>query len=61
MTCNTVLLAKSKEAIGKLIDPDIYSCFDEFFFCPVCHKVFWKGSHFERMEGLILSIISRQT
>ena len=61
MTCNTVLQSKSKEAIGKLIDPDIYSCFDEFFFCPVCNKVFWKGSHFERMEGLVLSIISRKT
>jgi len=61
MTCNAVLLSKSKEAIRNLIDPDIYRCFDEFFFCPVCHKVFWKGSHFEKMERLILSIISRKT
>ena len=60
MTCNTVLLLKSKETIRNLIDPDIHRCFNEFFFCPLCNKVFWKGSHFERMERLILNIISNK-
>jgi len=61
MTCNTVLLSKKKETVRNLIDPDIYRCFNEFFFCPACNKVFWKGSHFDRMERLILNIISKES
>jgi uncharacterized protein with PIN domain len=57
MTCNSVLLSKSKETFRDMIDPDIYNCYDEFFYCTTCDKVFWKGSHFERMEQLILDII----
>jgi uncharacterized protein with PIN domain len=58
MTCNTELLSKSKESIYDRVDPDIYNCFSEFFFCPACDKVFWKGSHFERMERIILDMIN---
>ncbi len=61
MTCNTVLQSRSKETIRNLIDPDTYNCFNEFFYCPECNKVFWKGSHFERMEQLILDIISNKS
>jgi uncharacterized protein with PIN domain len=57
MTCNTDLLSKTKETIRDRVDPGIYNCFSEFFYCPACDKVFWKGSHFERMEQLILDII----
>ncbi len=57
MTCNSTLLPESKESIRDRVDPDIYNCFSEFFYCPTCNKVFWKGSHFERMERIILGII----
>jgi uncharacterized protein with PIN domain len=58
MTCNTALLSKTKETIRDRVDPGIYSCFSEFFYCPACDKVFWKGSHFARMERIILDIIN---
>lgn len=57
MTCNAVLQPKSKSFVKTLVDPDTYRCFDEFFYCPVCRKVFWKGSHFERMERMILQMV----
>ena len=57
MTCNSILLPKKKEEIREKIDEDTARVFNEFFFCPDCDKVFWKGSHFERMEKLILSLL----
>lgn len=59
MTCNTPLLPKRRETIRDRIDPAIYHCFHEFHYCPACDKFFWRGSHFERMERLILDIINR--
>jgi sulfur carrier protein ThiS len=30
--------------------------FNEFFKCSSCGKVYWKGSHFERMQNLIVEL-----
>ena len=56
MTCNSELIPKKKEEVIHKIDPETAGIFNEYFFCPTCDKVFWKGSHFERMEKLILSL-----
>ena len=60
MTCNSGLQSRNKESLRELIDPDIYHNFNDFFFCPECGKVYWKGSHFTRMERLILDIIGNR-
>jgi uncharacterized protein with PIN domain len=59
MTCNAKLVKKDKSEIKDKIDSDTARIFNEFFHCPACDKVFWKGSHFERMEKLILSLLTQ--
>ena len=58
MTCNDELIAVRKEEIIDKIDADTAQIFDEFFYCRNCDKVFWKGSHFERMEKFILLLVN---
>ncbi len=58
MTCNGLLVKKDKSEITDKIDKDTARIFSEFFYCENCDKVFWKGSHFERMEKFILSILT---
>jgi uncharacterized protein with PIN domain len=53
MTCNAELVPKNRVDIRDLVDEDTLQFFDEFFFCPACRKVYWKGSHFKRMESFI--------
>lgn len=53
MTCNTELVPISKEDILQPLPQDIIDNFNEFFFCTACKKVYWKGSHFNRMESYI--------
>ena len=53
MTCNTELVQKTSEGIKHLIQQEILNIFDEFFLCPDCENVYWKGSHFTRMESFI--------
>lgn len=57
MTCNTALIPKNKEEVLDKVDADTARIFNEFFWCPACEKVYWRGSHFERMEKLILSLV----
>jgi len=35
--------------------------FNEFQICPACKQIYWKGSHYERMEKLIEQIIEDKT
>ena len=57
MTCNTILVKSDKEEIRNKVDKNIFRNFDEFLYCKHCDKVFWKGSHFMRMEAYIRELV----
>lgn len=59
MTCNGLLVPKLPEQIENLVDKETFANFNVFYYCPTCNKVFWQGSHFKRMESLILDITER--
>ena len=41
------------------IDPDILARFETFHRCSDCGKVYWPGSHFDRMQALSRNVASR--
>ena len=47
------LVPKTAEEVRDLVQADILQLYHEFYYCPHCVKVFWKGSHFKRMESYI--------
>ncbi|MGZ2369628.1 Mut7-C RNAse domain-containing protein [Ancylomarina sp. YFZ004] len=57
MTCNTSLERANKEKIQNKVDQDILRIFSAFFYCEQCDKLYWKGSHFKRMEAYIRNLI----
>lgn len=58
MSCNTELTPKKKSEISDKVPTDVIQNFEEFYYCPSCKKVFWKGSHFKRMESYIHQLAS---
>jgi len=50
LMCNEALVPIPKgEAEGKV--PDfIYRTYDSFHICPRCHRIYWPGTHFQRMK-----------
>jgi hypothetical protein len=57
MHCNAVLQEVRKEAISQRLLPETAKHFEEFYACPDCHRVYWKGSHYRRMKQFIESIV----
>jgi uncharacterized protein with PIN domain len=53
LRCNTPLQPVSKEAILERLQPLTKKYFDEFHICPSCQQIYWKGSHYERMQKRI--------
>jgi hypothetical protein len=56
--CNALLEQIEKEKIINQLPPKVINWHKEFFLCPNCKKVYWKGSHYEKMKQLIEKIKS---
>jgi hypothetical protein len=56
--CNHLLEAVDKQAILDRLEPLTRVYFDEFRRCPSCTQIYWKGSHFERMEARIAELLA---
>jgi uncharacterized protein len=56
MHCNAILRTTSKDAISDLLQPETKKHYDEFFICPECERIYWKGSHYRRMQAFIKSV-----
>jgi hypothetical protein len=48
--CNTRLEPIHKDAIIHRLEPLTKKYFHEFHICPTCDRIYWPGSHHERME-----------
>ncbi len=53
LRCNHLLEPVDKEAVLDRLEPLTKLYFDEFQICPACKQIYWKGSHYDRMQGLI--------
>ncbi len=50
LSCNEELLEVSPEEVKELVPDYIWKTHFTFSRCPRCKKVFWAGSHYERMK-----------
>jgi uncharacterized protein with PIN domain len=46
----------AKEAILDRLEPLTKLYFDEFQICPACQQIYWKGSHYEKMQKLVQAL-----
>ncbi len=47
--CNGELKKTEKEEIKAKVPPRVYRTFDDFTSCTHCGKVYWKGTHYEKI------------
>lgn len=57
LVCNGFLLAVPKQAVLDKLPPKTKIYFQEFYQCQTCERVFWKGSHYERMQEFIQPLL----
>ena len=56
LRCNHPLEAVDKDTILDRLEPLTKQYFDTFHICPDCGQIYWKGSHYEKMQNLIEQI-----
>lgn len=56
LRCNTELREAAREEVAGQLPARTAEYYDEFQRCPGCGRVFWKGSHYRRMQRFIESL-----
>lgn len=51
--CNRTLVQASPEVVAARVPPYIKRTQDEFSLCEACGRVYWQGTHWQRMQELI--------
>jgi hypothetical protein len=57
LRCNALLKPTPKEAILDRLEPKTKLYYNEFQQCPNCNQVYWRGSHYTRMQAFIESVM----
>ncbi len=58
LICNEKLKEISKEQIRGKVPPFVFKTRDEFVICENCNKIYWKGTHTERVEEVLKKLLS---
>jgi uncharacterized protein with PIN domain len=53
MTCNGGLVAIARGDVADLVPPRVYRRFRSFKQCKECRRVYWRGTHFVRLQRLV--------
>lgn len=61
LECNQLLEVVPKEQVTEAVPALVYQCQDQFYRCPGCQRVYWNGTHVERMAGKLEGILRAET
>lgn len=56
MACGGALVPVEKEAVRERIPPRTYPWRDEYFLCARCNRLYWEGSHWERIRSQLARV-----
>ncbi len=57
--CNTRIEAIGKESVKDRVDAKTYGLYKDFYECPSCHRIYWEGSHFAKLQKEVTDIKQR--
>lgn len=60
LECNRTLVTIHSGAALERVPQGILERHNEFFLCPGCQRIYWKGSHFDKMRKRALSLFSKE-
>ena len=49
LECNQPLSERSKQQVKDLVPPYVFQTQSQYMECPVCHRIYWRGTHWQAM------------
>lgn len=51
--CNVLLEEVPKDQVQGQVPPFVYRSYASFFRCSTCQRIFWEGSHYDRINAIL--------
>jgi len=58
LECNQPLVPKERDEVKDLVPPYVFKTQTQYMECPACHRVYWRGTHWQRMSRELEKIVS---
>ncbi len=55
--CNTQIKEIEKEKVKDKVPEYVFITQKKFYFCPKCNKIYWQGSHWQKVEELLKEVL----
>ena len=49
LECNQPLRERSKQQVKGLVPPYVFQTQSQYMECPTCHRIYWRGTHWQAM------------
>ncbi len=60
LECNNPLEERSKEEIKDRVPPYVFKTQQQYMECPVCQRIYWRGTHWQAMLGKLERLTKRR-
>jgi uncharacterized protein with PIN domain len=57
LVCNGLLVPVEKQRILEQLPPKVAAEHEEYFLCSSCHRPYWRGTHYPKLEAQIAAIM----
>jgi len=58
LECNQVLVERDKGETKDLVPPYVYQTQSQFMQCPACHRIYWRGTHWQAMTKRLKKFVT---
>jgi uncharacterized protein with PIN domain len=55
--CNAPLRGVDQSVAQQRVPAPVFDCYERFFTCDACGRIFWEGRHWQRMLGLLDGLV----
>lgn len=57
LECNELLVPKGKDEVRELVPTYVFKTQLQYFQCPACQRIYWRGTHWQRMNKEIEALM----
>ncbi len=57
LECNHTLVERTKEEVRGRVPPYVYRTKEQFMECPSCHRIYWRGTHWQAMSRVLQRLV----
>jgi len=50
LECNIELMPRDRREVADTVPPRVYEIQEQYMECPSCHRIFWRGTHWQAMS-----------